>query len=66
MGLFDKAKKLLKSDAADKVLSSDKLEELSDAGLDSVAGAAEEHLGAEHADKIGKARDVIDGKLGNE
>lgn len=57
MSLFDKAKDLL---------SSDKVEELSDSALDKAADLAKDTLGEEHADKIDSVRDSIDEKLGTE
>ncbi len=57
MGIFDKAK---------DALNSDKGEQISDSALDKGAEVANQKLGEEHADKINKGRDAVDGRIGNE
>ncbi|MBP3088102.1 antitoxin [Corynebacterium sp. sy017] len=52
MGIFDKAKDLLKN------------EETSDKVLDQAEKLATDKLGADKADKVKKVRDTIDGKIG--
>ncbi|QNE89528.1 antitoxin [Corynebacterium incognita] len=57
MGIFDKAK---------DAMNSDKGEQISDSALDKGVDAANQKFGDQHADKIDKAREAADGKLGNE
>jgi len=57
MGIGDKAKDFM---------DSDKAEQATDTGLDKAADAAGEKGGGKHADKVDKAREAGDQKLGNE
>lgn len=57
MGIFDKAK---------DAMNSDKGEQISDSALDKGVDTANQKFGDQHADKIDKAREAADGKLGNE
>lgn len=57
MGIGDKAK---------DALSSDKGEQGSDAALDRASDLADDKTGGKHADKVDKARDAADKKVGNE
>lgn len=49
-----------------EALSSDKVEEISDAVLDKVADLANKVTGGNHADKVESVRQAIDDKIGNE
>ncbi|HLS74516.1 MAG TPA: antitoxin [Actinomycetaceae bacterium] len=57
MGIGDKAK---------DALSSDKGEQGSDAALDRASDLADDKTGGKHTDKVDKARDAADKKVGNE
>ncbi|RIX28173.1 Rv0909 family putative TA system antitoxin [Amnibacterium setariae] len=56
-GLFDQAKKFLNSEQGEKV---------SDQVLDAAAGAADKATGGKHTDKIRKARDAADDRVGTQ
>ena len=57
MGIGDKAK---------DALGSEKGEKGSDAALDRASDMADDKTGGKHADKVDKARDAADKKVGNE
>ncbi len=57
MGIGDKAKDFMDSDKGEKA---------TDSGLDRASDMADDKTGGKHADKIDKARDAGDQKLGNE
>lgn len=59
MGIFDKAKDSLNQ-------NSDKVEEISDKGLDQGEKFATDKLGDDKADQVKSVRDNIDKKIGNE
>lgn len=63
MGAFDSIKNKA-SEALRK--NSDKVEKLSDKGLDKASGAADSATGGKHTDKIEKGRNAADERIGNE
>ena len=60
-----KAQQFLKDGKVQEALKSEKAEGVSDQVLDAVAGAVDKATGGQHADKIRKARDAADRKLGD-
>jgi len=52
-------------DKAKDFIDSDKGEKATDAGLDKAGSAADKATGGGHGDKIDKAKDAADGKIGS-
>ena len=61
-----KAQEFLKDGKVQDALKSEKAEGVSDDLLDKVAGAANRVTGGKYEDKIDKARDEADKRIGNE
>ena len=61
-----KAQQFLNSEKGQETLKSEKAEGTSDKVLGGVADAVNKATGGKHADKVGKARDSADKKIGNE
>jgi hypothetical protein len=61
-----KAQEFLKSQKVQETLKSEKAEGTSDKVLGGVADAVNKATGGKHADKIDKARDAADKRIGNE
>jgi hypothetical protein len=61
MGFLDDAKEKLTNLVNE---NPDKVEELSDKGLDAAAGKADELTGGKYADQIQQGRDAADEKIG--
>lgn len=61
-----KAQAFLKDGKVQEALKSEKAEGVSDNILDAVASAADKATGGKHADKIQRAKEQADKKLGNQ
>ena len=61
-----KAQEFLKNDKVKGALQNEKAEGVSDKLLDAVSGAADKATGGKHTDKIQKARDEADKRIGNQ
>lgn len=61
-----KAQQFLNNDRVKGALTNEKAEGVSDKLLDAVAGAADKATGGKHTDKIQKARDEADKKVGDQ
>ncbi|MFD3446841.1 antitoxin [Microbacteriaceae bacterium 4G12] len=64
--LGKKAQRLLNDPKVQDALKSEKAEGVSDRVLGGLAGAVDKATGGKHSDKIEKARDAADRKLGNQ
>jgi hypothetical protein len=64
--LGKKAQQLLNDQKVQDALKSEKAEGVSDRILGGIAGAVDKATGGKHSEKIDKARDAADRKLGNQ